>query len=59
MGCAAELASHLAHYFGASDFEHRGPGAPDLAKNKRFFLIAGLPSSFLEAIRAVSELSGI
>ena len=32
MGCAAELASHLAHYFGGSDFEHRGQSAPDLAK---------------------------
>jgi hypothetical protein len=40
MGCAAELASHLAHYFGGSDFEHRRQSAPDLAKNKPFLLIA-------------------
>ena len=33
MGWVAEPASHLAHYFGASDFEHRGQSAPDLAKN--------------------------
>jgi hypothetical protein len=29
MSCAAGLASHLAHYFGAADFEDRGQSAPE------------------------------
>ena len=29
MSCAAGLASHLAHYFGATDFEDRGQSAPE------------------------------
>jgi hypothetical protein len=37
MGWAAELASHLAHYFGGFYFEHRRQSAPDLAKISRFF----------------------
>ena len=37
MGWVAEPASHLAHYFGASDFGHRGQSAPDLAKKSVSF----------------------
>ena len=29
MSCAVGLASHLAHYFGAADFEDRGQSAPE------------------------------
>jgi hypothetical protein len=32
MSCAAGLASHLSHYFGAADFEDRGQSAPEFGR---------------------------